>query len=242
MTKKPVTTRAFILHSRPWRESSLITDVFSEQYGRVSLVVKGVRTTARKKSFSLALLQPFVPVEISWVGKSELKTLTAVEPLGRPRLLQGQSLFAGMYLNELLMRLLTEQIEHPEVFRHYGDVIGLLESADRVEPPLRRFEIHLLESLGYGIPFIEVDADGVQQGALQQNRFYRFIPDSGFVAMDTRLISGANEVCFSGEDLVRIAGDQLDDGPVSTAAKHLMRLAIAPLLGNKALNSKWLFS
>lgn len=240
MTKQVVTTRAFILHSRPWRESSLIADVFSEQHGKVSLVAKGIRSSARKKKLSSALLQPFVPVEVSWVGRSDLKTLTAVEGSGGPLQLQGQSLFAGMYLNELLMRLLAEHIDYPEVFHHYGEVIGVLRSADRIEPPLRRFEMHLLESLGYGIPFVEVNADGVHQGELQSMRCYRFIPDSGFLSLQD--VSAASEGVFRGEDLLRIAGNQLEDIGTATAAKQLMRQALAPLLGSKPLNSKWLFS
>lgn len=220
----------------------MIAEVFSEQQGKLSLIARGIKTNPRRQHSAAALLQPFVSVEVSWAGKSDLKTLVAIEPAGKPRRLQGQGLFAGLYLNELLTRLLAEQIEYPDVFRHYSEVIEALETGVGIEQTLRCFEKHLLECLGYGVPFIEVDAHGGQQGPLRESASYRFIPDSGFVVFDGVRDAGMNDVIYLGEHLLQFARDEFDGRPVLGTAKQLMREAIAPLLGGKPLNSRNLFS
>src|SRR5207253_3115583 len=101
---------AFILHHRPFRETSVLLDVFSEEYGLVSLVAKGVRTHRSKLK---ALLQPFVPLLVSWQGKSELMNLVSAEARTTPFQLHGDCLLSGFYLNELLVRLLQKEDPHP---------------------------------------------------------------------------------------------------------------------------------
>src|SRR5580693_2734969 len=98
--------QAFILHHRPFRETSLLLDVFTEEHGKISLIAKGVR---KHRSTLKALLQPFVPLLVSWQGKNELMNLVSVEAKGPPFQLRGDCLLSGLYVNELLVRVLQKQ-------------------------------------------------------------------------------------------------------------------------------------
>jgi len=238
--KACIEVSAFCLHARPYRESSLIVQFFSEQAGRVSAVVKGVKGGSKKNGMLLPLLQPFIPLRIALSGKSELKTLVSAELNGQPSLLKGQALFAGLYVNELLVRLLPEHIEYPEIYQHYQNVLETLQRTEFLEPPLRQFERYLLENLGYGVPFVEVDAAGRSVGSLQATEHYRFVPESGFVCCRQNPVT-KNQMVFHGECLLQIANDDLNSPEVVLQAKQLMRIVMAQRLGNKPLNSKLLF-
>jgi len=240
MTKSAISTPAFCLHSRPYRENSMIVQFFSEQAGRFSAVVKGVKGSSRKSATILPLLQPFIPVVISLAGKSELKTLTDIDLNGNAYRLQGQSLFAGLYVNELLVRLLSEHIEYPEIYRDYQFVLQSLLQAENLERPLRQFEMRLLANLGYGVPFVEVDVTGGYLGLLQVSEFYEFVQESGFVRSPP-LSPEKNRLIFSGEHLLKIACDDYSGVETALQAKKLMRIVMPNLLGNKPLNSKMLF-
>jgi len=241
-TKWTMTTPAFCLHSRPYRESSLIVQLFSEHAGRLSVVAKGVKGSAKKNTGLLSLLQPFVPLHVSVTGKSELKTLVSAEADRQPYPLKAQALFAGLYVNELLVRLLPEHIDYPEVYFYYQHVLEELQHASMLEPPLRQFEKRLLESLGYAVPFVAVDAMGHAAGFLQATEYYRFVPESGFVCCAPPDAAGKNQVVFKGEYLLQFANDNLDTPESVLQAKQLMRVVMAQRLGNKTLNSKWLFA
>ncbi len=187
------------------------------------------------------MLQPFIPLHVSLTGSSELKTLTHAEPNGLPCLLKEQALFAGLYINELLIRLLPEHIEYPEVYQYYQQVLEVLQGAKMLEPPLRQFERLLLENLGYGVPFVEVDEMGRSVGALQATQYYRFIAESGFVRCLPQNVLGKEQTIFRGECLLQIANDNFSNAETLLQAKHLMRMVIAQRLGKKPLNSKMLF-
>ncbi|MEP5568378.1 MAG: DNA repair protein RecO, partial [Halioglobus sp.] len=144
----------YILHSRPYRDTSLILEVLCAEHGRISLVSKGARRRTKGGS-NAALLQPFVPLLLSFSGRSEMKTLTHVEAAGVAPQLRGERLFSGMYMNELLMRLLHRHDPHPQLFAAYGAALGELADAAPVEATLRRFELGLLEELGYGFSLLE---------------------------------------------------------------------------------------
>ena len=231
---------AFCLHTRPYRDNSVIVQVFAEQAGRFSVIAKGVKNNARKNAAILPLLQPFVPVQISWTGKSELKTLTDIERNDDIYTLAGPFLFAGLYVNELLVRLLSEHVEYPDVYRDYQTVLSGLQRASDIELPLRQFEMRLLEQLGYGVPFVEVDADGHTIGILQESACYQFVHESGFVRR--QLVQENSPMVFSGESLLKMANDDFREAETGVQAKQLMRMVMKHLLGNKPLNSKMLFS
>src|SRR3990167_7796799 len=128
MTSQP----AYVLHSRAYRESSALVDFLTPQ-GRLRAVMRG----ARGKAGSLA--RPFVPLEVEFRGRGELKNVSRLEAAGIPNLLHGEALFSGLYLNELLIRLLPEQDPHPATFDNYAMTVLALAQGRALEPLLRSF-------------------------------------------------------------------------------------------------------
>ena len=150
----PSLSPAYVLHSRPYRDSSALVDLLTLHHGLQRVVWRGARGQRRKVS-----PQPFMPLLVGLGGRSELKTLTQAEIAGRFSLLQGETLFSGLYLNELLVRLLVGGEPQPILFAAYQQSLEQLAAGDPVEPILRRFEWQLLELLGYGFSLTE-DAHG----------------------------------------------------------------------------------
>ncbi len=143
---------AFVLHSRPYKESSALVDLFTPQ-GRLRAVMRAARGKAG------SLIRPFVSLEVELRGKSELKTVARLESAGPAHWLDGQALFSGMYLNELLIRLLPAEDAHPALFDHYVATLPALVAHRPLEPLLRAFEWRLLSELGYGFA-LDVDIAG----------------------------------------------------------------------------------
>jgi DNA repair protein RecO (recombination protein O) len=216
---------AFVLHSRAYRESSALVDFLTPQ-GRLRAVMR----SARGKSGSLA--RAFVPLELELRGRGELKSVARLESAGLPNMLLGNELFSGLYLNELLIRLLPAEDPHPELFEHYQLTVLALAAKRPLEPLLRAFEWRLLEQLGYGFA---LDHD-LQGQPLEVGGFYRLLPDQGFAA-ELQLQPGV----FVGRDLLAMAGADWTAPGALAAAKRLMRQALAPHLGGKPLVSRELF-
>lgn len=216
---------AFILHSRPYKETSALMDVFTPQ-GRLRAVLRG----ARGKLGSVA--RPFSMLEIELRGRTELKTISRIEPAGEFNFLQGHALFCAMYLNELLVRLLPLNDPQPVLFEHYQLTVQGLAHALPVEPLLRTFEWRLLEQLGYGFSF-ELDSAGQ---ALQAQMLYRLVPESGFEA-----VSQFQPGVFSGADILALSAVNWQQEGVLHTAKRLMRQALAAQLGGRPLMSRELF-
>ena len=225
---------SYILHSRPYRDTSLILEVYCAEYGRVSLVSKGARRRTKGGS-NAALLQPFIPLLLSFSGRSEMKTLTHVEAAGVAPQLRGERLFSGMYINELLMRLLHRHDSHPQLFAAYGTALGELADAESVEVTLRRFELGLLEELGYGFSLHE---DGQSGEAIQAHGWYHFHPDYGLVLG----VRGADPArpAYSGAELLSLYHGDFE-GDARAVARRLMREVLALHLGSEPLKSRDLF-
>lgn len=230
----------FCLHSRPYRETSAIAYLLTREFGKVSIVAKGIKSSTRQRRHQWAALQPFTPVQAQWSGDGDLKTLISVEVEGVAYALSGRALLAGLYLNELLYGLLPEQQEFTNIYVGYQDALTHLANGNHLEMTLRIFEKSLLEHLGYGIAFCEVNEEGHHQGDLRAGQQYRYVPESGF-----RLCSLLSRVDqrepYPGEHLLKIAADCYDSPEVLRAARQLMRHALASLLGDKLLNSRQLF-
>ncbi len=222
---------AFILHQRPYRDTSLLLEVFSAEQGRLSLVAKGVRRRARGGSSS-ALLQPFIPLLLSFSGRQELKTLTQVEVAGSATRLRGEALYSAMYLNELLMRLLHRHDPHPALFAAYASALAELAEGVVLDRVLRAFELGLLDELGYSF---SLDADGRDGSPLREDAWYLFDPDLGLVTAP----AGAAPV-YPGVDLLAIGRGEFG-GPAGRTAKRLLRQALAVHLGPEPLKSRELF-
>lgn len=216
---------AFILHSRPYKESSALADFLTPQ-GRLRAVLR----SARGKSGSLA--RPFVPLELELRGRSELKSVARLESNGIPCWLTGASLFSGLYLNELLIRLLPLEDPHPSLFDHYALTLDALAAGRPLEPLLRAFEWRLLVELGYGF---SLDRD-LHDQPVHVQRLYRLLPDVGLESVD-QLQPGL----FRGGELLAMAEADWRFPGALAAAKRLMRQALAPHLGGRPLVSRELF-
>lgn len=216
---------AFVLHTRPYKETSALVDLFTRE-GRVRAVFKGGRGRSGLQA------RPFVPLEVELYGRSELKNVRRLEISGQAHWLEGDVLFSALYLNELLMRLLPEGDPQPEVFQHYQLTLQGLAEQRPLQPLLRAFEWRLLEQLGYGFSLTEdrTDAMIVSEG------WYRLLPDSGF-----ERISEMRPGAFSGGDIQAMARVDWSDPRALAAAKRLMRQALAPHLGGRPLVSRELF-
>ncbi|MFI8747458.1 DNA repair protein RecO [Pseudomonas sp. NPDC077186] len=216
---------AYVLHSRPYKESSALVDFFTPQ-GRLRAVLRA----ARGKAGSIA--RPFAPLELELRGRGELKTVGRLESAGIPLLLSGEALFSGLYLNELLIRLLPAEDPHPVMLEHYALTLQALAAGRPLEPLLRAFEWRLLDELGYGFA---LDRD--QQGApVAPGGLYRWQLDAGLVPV-AQLQPGV----FHGRDLLAMAEADWSAPGALAAAKRLMRQALAPHLGGRPLVSRELF-
>lgn len=227
---------AYVLHSRHYRDSSLLVELLTPNYGRVSAVVKGVRSTTKHAKQRRSLIQPFIPLLISWSGQSGLKTIIHNESCGAAVSLHGQRLFSALYVNELLTRLLPHYDGNPATFQLYQHTISALAGDTPMDIVLRQFEIQLLEELGYGIDFT---AQANSSEPLREDCDYRFEADCGFV-VEYGAVTDRSAI-FCGEDLLALANGDYNDS-ARKAAKRLCRLALAAHLGSKPLKSRELFA
>jgi DNA repair protein RecO (recombination protein O) len=225
---------AYVMHSRPYRDSSALLDVFTAEYGRISLVARGTRRQSRRGS-GAALLQPFIPLLLSFSGRTELKTLVATEPARGLFTLRGERMFSGMYMNELLVRLLHRNDAHPALFAAYDRALKALAGSSVVDTVLRRFEFNLLDELGYSF---DLGVDGASGQPIQATLWYCYDPGFGLVGCgDTATRPAA---AFAGSELLAMASGEFG-GPVRLTAKRLLREALAVHLGERPLRSRELF-
>nr|WP_277602508.1 DNA repair protein RecO [Parahaliea mediterranea] len=222
-----------MLHARAYRDSSQLLEVFSAEHGRLGLVAKGVHRRARGGSLS-ATLQPFRPLLLSFAGRGDLMKLLAVEAAGAGVVLRGERLFSGLYLNELLMRLLHRHDPLPTLFAHYGETLAALAGEGPAEGVLRGFELRLLDELGYAFD----PARDVHAGQVREQAWYRYSEGQGLVACEGD--AGIPDGRFRGEDLLAIAAGDFS-GSAAAAAKHLLRRVIAEHLDGKPLHTRELF-
>lgn len=228
-------TPVYVLHTRPFRNTSLIVDLFSEQYGRVTVVAKSARGP---KSRYQGKLQPFTFMLASWLGSRELKSLGHIELNDAPLFLDDQALFCGFYLNELLIKLLEKEDPLPQLFSVYHKTLLALSENDKVEVALRLFEKRLLEILGYGIPFKEEARTGQ---LIQPSCYYRFVLEQGFCLIDHANVREDDPLVFQGAHLISIAQGAFADAASLLSAKRLFRAVLTSMLSHRSLNSRALF-
>ncbi|MFQ5546914.1 MAG: DNA repair protein RecO [Woeseia sp.] len=212
---------AFLLHHRPFRDTSKILDVLSPSHGRLALVARGSRSA---KSRLRGILRPFLPLKLSWVIRSDLGTLTGAEMNGPPISLQGDALLSGYYANELLLRLLHRHDPQPEVFNAYARTIENLAASTDVAMPLRHFEMELLRLLGYALNLDRVNAEGM----------YEYRVDQGPVPIADR----EGPMVFSGRELNAVRNEDFDQPEILSCAGRLLREVITFHLGGKELKSR----
>jgi DNA repair protein RecO (recombination protein O) len=230
---------AYILHTRPYRDNSLLVDIVTADFGKVSLVAKGARKSKQGLGY---LLQPFIPVLISWSGNSSLKTLIGIEVYGTAHNLCDKYLYSGLYANELMLYLLPSDDPTCEVISVYQELLDNLEQQADLEISLRRFEYMLLNELGYGVDFYY---EAVSGEPLKPEIYYRFIPDQGFLPVDISIqnpqVKRNEHSVYRGDTLLSIALNNFDGKTSRQAAKDISRKAIAFLLNGRELKSREFF-
>ena len=221
--------QAFVLHSYPYRETSLLLEVFSRQHGCVALVARGAR---RPRSALRGLLMGFQPLLLSWFGKSELRTLHRAEWQGGQPQLQGTALLCGFYLNELLLNLMARDDPHEQLFDYYQHTLQCLAGEADHATTLRRFERRLLQELGYAL-LLEREAD--TDKPIDPDVQYRYVIERGAVA-DTPDVSEG--LAVSGKTLLDMATDDYRNAVSARQGKQLMRMLINHHLAGKILHTR----
>jgi DNA repair protein RecO (recombination protein O) len=220
----------YCIHTRPYRETSVLVDYWSEDLGFVTLVCRGVRKISGR-SMTRGLLQPFVPLWVDWFGQAELVTLNSVEIRSTPVILNPKALVWGLYANELLYQLcrFPQRIPHSTLFIAYEELLHLLTQPVINELILRRFELALLEALGYGIRWCALDGQ-----RFYPDLYYEYILNTGFV------VSSRTDV-FLGLDLLAMSAGDWKTTSVALGLKQLLRLVLSFHLNGKTLHSRFLY-
>jgi len=219
---------AFVLHSYPYKETSLIVDVFSRDYGRVALVAKGAK---RPHSKLRGVLQTFQPLSLGWSGKSEVRNLTSAEWLGGLLPLEKAALLCGFYLNELLVKLLARDDPHPALFDHYVEALNRLAHQEAAPIVLRRFELALLRETGVAG---DIALDAASHEPVQPDAWYVVDPEHG-----ARLARpGDVWPRVLGKTLLDMQGGDYADATTQSQSKFLMRFLLAHHLNGVPLKTR----
>jgi len=220
---------AFVLHSYPFRETSLILDVYSRMHGRLAIVARGAR---RPKSALRSVLMNFQPLLLSWFGKGEVRTLHAAEWQGGQPYLQGTALMCGFYLNELLLNLLARDDPHLQLFDYYRATLHRLAQESDHAATLRCFEKRLLQELGYAMV---LDREAISGKAIQAELCYRYAVERGAVPEEEASGEGLPVL---GKTLLDMAADDYTDPTTAQQSKQLMRMLLNHQLGGKILHTR----
>jgi DNA repair protein RecO (recombination protein O) len=220
---------AYVLHSFPYRETSMVVEFFSRGGGRFGAVARGAK---RPQSQLRGSLQAFQPLRVSWFGKNELRTLRHVEWVGGRSRLDGARLLCGYYLNELLLRLVPREDPNERLFDAYDAVLAELEGGASEQVSLRRFERQLLQELGIA-PTLTADAAGAP---VAPAAYYRLVPESGLHPCAERAAGGV-----TGKALMDLAGGDFSDPRSLLQMKRFMRQVIDHQLDGKVMVTRGVF-
>jgi DNA repair protein RecO (recombination protein O) len=226
---------AYILHSRPYRETSLLLEILTQDYGRIAAIARGVN---RPKTRTKGLLQPFVPLLVSCFGRGELLTLKEVDARERLFLLKGRRLLCAFYMNELCMRLLHRWDPNQKLYCYYENALLQLGESTSEQIVLRLFEKSLLTALGYELPLLHEARTGE---AISPDRLYHFDPGSGPIMAEYAQTDQKNlrtGAAFKGNSLLALAHENLEDSGVLSDLKRLLRQVLSSHLGNRPLETR----
>jgi DNA repair protein RecO (recombination protein O) len=219
---------AFLLHSHPFRETSLIVEVFSREHGRLPIVARGAR---RPRSAVRGMLMSFQPLLLSWFGKGEVKTLHSAEWQGGQPSLQGTALMCGFYLNELLLNLLARDDPHEALFDYYRATLYRLAHEVDHAATLRCFEKHLLQELGYALL---LEQEAVSGRPIAPETDYRYVVEHGALPQSTT----QEGLPIRGKTLRDMAADDYRDPMTAQQSKQLMRALLNHHLGGRVLHTR----
>ena len=221
----------YILHTYPFKETSLIAELFSKNHGRIPVVAKGAR---RPRSSLRGMLQSFQLLQATWSGRGEIKTLHNIEWCDKFLQVDGNALICGFYINELIIRLLPREDSHKKLFDFYHHTMKVLAGGINLEVALRRFELRLLQELGYEVPLKEDESGEL----IIADKLYVYEVEYG----PSELSKTNNGVKILGQTLVDMAEDEYKEDNTQLQSKQLMRYLISHYLGDKPLNSRKLFT
>ena len=224
-TNQPV----YVLHTYPFKETSLVVELFSQQFGRIAAVAKGAR---RPHSAMRGMLQSFQMLDGTWSGKNELKTLHSLDWSEGLTLIKGEALMCGFYMNELLLRLLPREDAHENLFAYYQATLKTLAESQNLAITLRRFELKLLQEMGYAVPLLQDENDG----EIIADKSYRYQAEYGACNLNAT----KNGVQLSGKTMLDMARDDYSDSQTQSQSKQLMRYLLAHYLGDKPLHTRQL--
>lgn len=218
----------YLLHARPYQETSQLLEVLGMHHGRIGLVARGAR---RPTSRWRGVLQPFLPLRLSWAGRGSLHTLRGAELASHAVALEGLALMGAFYLNELVLNFVRRGDPHPGLFIAYSGALAELRAGGDPEPALRRFELELLAEAGYGLI---LDHDVLNEVPLEPAALYEYRLERGPVPA----APGGAALTLSGAELLAIGRGELADPGCLQAAKRLLRAVLAHHLDGRALKTR----
>ena len=226
MKKRADHEPGYVLHTYPYKETSLIVEAFTRGHGRVALLARGAR---RPRSAMRGVLLAFYPLRLGWSGSADLATLITAEWAGGLPPLAGRALMCGFYLNELILRLLPREDPHEALFDAYGEALARLTAAEPFPALLRSFEKRLLAELGYAPVF---DRDAQSGAPIEPAGSYVYEPDRGPVR------SSHGDLVISGRTLLDLAADDYSRSETRDEARYLMRALIGQRLHGQVLHTR----
>ncbi len=224
-----LTDMGYVLHTRKYRNTSMIVEAFTRENGRLSLVAKGAR---QSRSPMYSVLQPFSPLHMVWGGAGEMGSLYTAELAGEVGRLKHDAIYCGLYVNELLVRLLHRHDPHPELYDVYGRCLANIINGVDVEVYLRYFEADLLESMGYGLNLQAVVDSGE---SVREDQIYSYIVEQGSVPANEY---DTGSLKIHGSTLIALGARQLTDKQARKEAKHLLRTVIDYYLDGRSLKTR----
>lgn len=229
---------AYVLHHRPYRDTSALVDFITPDHGRLSGLVRGVYRKHKDAAVQRALLQPNTPLLLSWFGKTSLKTITSIESVAPPFTCSGERLYCAFYINEVLTRLLPPNEANVILFERYSTVLKSLSETEPVEPILRSFEYHLLATIGYAL---DLGRDCMTGDPVHPHHYYQFRVDRGVQFYSAQPPQNSKLAIYSGAILLSVAQQDWESEHTRLGAKHLMRCWLGHYLGKKPLKSRSFF-
>ena len=224
--------KAYVLHVRPYKETSALVDLFTPDYGLIRCMARGIKRNILQGQS----LQPFINYSIFFTGDSDLKTLDSFESISLPLALQGDAMFSGFYVNEVILRALRSEadIDSELLFEAYEAALVSLNN-NSLETSLRVFEITLLEHLGQSYQW---DMDFKTGEVVDSGSHYGFFVEQGMARVSNAYVQKNPNSCFLGEDLSLLASYNFQNNKTLKMAKRLLRLALRPIIGYKPIQAR----
>jgi len=223
---------AYVLHIRPYKNTSVLVDLLTKDFGRFTLIAKGIK---QAKSQLKSALQLFQCLSISWHRKSELGILIAAEHKNDINQFSGKSLYLGLYANELINRIVPINDNLPEVYECYSEFLFKLQHPYQEFQVLREFEMQLLKVLGYEIS-LRTEVNNNRQ--ILPEKTYQFIPEHGFTQIEN---DSSKKICFKGEHILAFASGDYTNPAVLKTAKYITQSSLQVLIGDSRLESRELY-